>query len=68
MPEYLPAPAMVAFEDCGIRIAGGQHAEDMLDRKAATPNDRFPSKDARIDRNPFEQRVFVIRGVHCNGS
>lgn len=48
-----------ALEDGLEAVAGGEHPEDLLDRKASAANDRLTSEDGRVDRNALQKLVLV---------
>jgi hypothetical protein len=54
----------IALEDCFDRITCREHANHMLDRKSPTSNNRLPAKDSGINRNPFQEGVFVKSWLH----
>ena len=45
-------------------VAGGQHAEDMLDGESAVPDDRLAAEDGRVRRDSTEEVRFAASAGH----
>src|SRR5712691_7841801 len=52
---------VVSLEDRLRRIAGGEHAEDVLDGETPSPNDRLAAEDLRTDGDALEE-IGVVHG------
>ena len=50
------------------RVAGGQHAKDMLDGKPAVPDDRLAAEDGRVRRDSTEEFRFAASARHDSPS
>src|SRR5262245_30238635 len=44
-------------------VTGRQHPEHVLDCQSTPPDDRFPPEDPGVDRDPAEERVFVLQAI-----
>ena len=51
----------IAFENRFHGIAGREHAQDVLDREPSAANNRFAAENLRIERDPFQEFLFVHR-------
>ena len=54
----------VALQHDLRRIAGGQHAEDMLDGQTTVPDDRLAAEDGRVRRDSTQKVRFAASAVH----
>ena len=54
----------VALQHDLRRIAGGQHAEDMLDGQTTVPDDRLAAEDGRVRRDSTQKIRFAASATH----